>query len=147
MKLYLVRHGEAMDAQSNPERPLSEMGASKIETFAQVVGKHSSELNLILHSPKLRASQTAEIFAKHLNPASVKAQADMLPSDSIQSIIDLIDALTHNTMLVGHLPYLSFLALELTRATIHFEPGQCVCLEGVRDNWTIEWVMMPTFFI
>ena len=66
MKIYCVRHGEAQEVDVSPERPLTEKGTSDIESVARFMGEAGLHIDHLLHSPKLRAVQTAQIFAKYL---------------------------------------------------------------------------------
>ena len=64
--LYLVRHGEATSEEQNPARPLTEPGAKEVEQIAAWFTSTKLPVDEIRHSGKLRAQQTAEIFAQYL---------------------------------------------------------------------------------
>ncbi len=66
MRIYLVQHGEAVAKDVDPERPLSEQGHNDVEKIATFLGNTQLGMERILHSGKLRAEQTAEIFADKL---------------------------------------------------------------------------------
>ncbi len=78
MKLYLVQHGEAVPESQDPSRPLTDKGRREAERVAQHIAKLGIHMDKILHSGKLRAAQTAEIFAQHLKPSRGFEQADAL---------------------------------------------------------------------
>lgn len=143
MKLYIVRHGQALEATEHPSRPLSEPGKQAIETLGKWMSMQPMSDLQILHSDKARAVQTAEIIANHIG-APCNSHPSLQPNDSLDPILSLIHAENKNTMIVGHLPYVELLAKALTGATIQFKPGQCLCLEGARDLWQIQWLVDPT---
>jgi phosphohistidine phosphatase len=81
--LHLVQHGEAKPEAEDLARPLSDRGREEVERVA----RHAASLGLwvaeILHSDKLRARQTAEIFARHLSPPRGIRETDgMAPEDA-----------------------------------------------------------------
>eukprot|EP00976_Prorocentrum_cordatum_P019982 404909-Prorocentrum_minimum.AAC.1 len=73
--LILLRHGNAVAEQVDPERPLDVEGSmqasmSGLEVGATLTGYGVKQVQL-LHSPKLRAKQTAELVARELNSVSI----------------------------------------------------------------------------
>jgi len=70
MLLYLVRHGEAVQADTaDSSRALTPEGAAEVEKMASHLASIRVSADIIFHSTKTRAKQTAGIFARHLNPA------------------------------------------------------------------------------
>jgi len=74
MQLYIVRHGIAVDREDpkcppDPERYLTEEGVEKTKQVAKGVKALGVSADLMLTSPYVRASQTAEIFAGTLGYA------------------------------------------------------------------------------
>ena len=68
MNFYLVRHGDAVSAAENAERPLSRIGREQVQCAAREMLERGSEVSRIYHSGMLRAKQTAEILAKAFPP-------------------------------------------------------------------------------
>src|SRR2546422_959440 len=66
MELYLMRHGEAMAAEQDPHRPLTEAGRAAAERVAARTAAVGARLDRIYHSDAPRASQTAAILAERL---------------------------------------------------------------------------------
>ena len=86
MKIYLVRHGEAVPEEVDSEKPLSPQGRENIEKIARFLGQKSFPLSLILHSQKLRAKQTAEIMGQYIAPGqTMEEHPQMAPNDPIES--------------------------------------------------------------
>jgi phosphohistidine phosphatase len=150
MKLYCVRHGEAVAALENPERPLTERGMIQVEAMAQqLVGANVHVMHMI-HSQRLRARQTAEILAQALKPQLVTESASGLDeTDSVDDTVEMIRYWHDDTMIVGHMPFMSRLVSALVLDDSHlqiinFPPGAVVCLEHATDmQWVINWVLTP----
>ncbi|WP_378146720.1 histidine phosphatase family protein [Cnuibacter sp. UC19_7] len=63
--LYLVRHGEQMDAEHGvDDGPLSQRGVRQAKLLADRLG--GVPFDNVWHSPLVRAEQTAKIMAEHL---------------------------------------------------------------------------------
>jgi phosphohistidine phosphatase len=148
--LYLVRHGDAVSASENPERPLSPTGREAVEQIARLARERQVEVSAIYHSGILRAKETAEILAKHLMPPSgVTAISGLLPEDDPMVGKAELEAAAAPIMLVGHLPYMSRLAALLVRGdmeapVVSFQPASMVCCSNVAAQWKIDWHLAPS---
>ena len=60
--LYLLRHGDAVPDQENLLRPLSDQGKDEVRHTATELNHYSPNIETVIHSTKLRAKQSAEIF-------------------------------------------------------------------------------------
>ncbi len=146
MKLYLVRHGEALSSDT-----LTPVGIEETESVAKHLKECGGiEIDEILHSAKTRAKQTAKILGKRLAPdVTLIEREGMKPMDSIESILEEIHTFDRNVMLVGHLPFMERLLTTLLFYEERPSPvtfcGSCiVCLEGENNNWMISWIFSPT---
>ena len=150
MRLYLVQHGEAKREEEDPSRPLTERGKAEVEKVARFLAEAGIEVERILHSGKLRASQTAEILGHHLKPSEgVEAVDGLEPMADPRVWAGRLEKLNEDLMLVGHLPHLRKLAslllvgrddLEIVR----FRYGGAVCLErGEKNLWSLVWFIRP----
>lgn len=145
MRLYLVRHGEART--DDPSRPLSEHGRREAERVAEHLS--SLEVRAIFHSTKLRAAQTAEVFTEFIEPKEGIREADsLLPLDDPSVWAGRLDAIDGDTVLVGHMPYMSRLAsLLLTgdpdREVFNFPTAGALCLRREEGRWAVEWMLGP----
>lgn len=68
MKLFLVRHGIALDGlnaevKTDAQRPLTAEGIEETELVAKGLKRMGVRLDLLVSSPLVRARQTAEIFS------------------------------------------------------------------------------------
>ncbi|UCF31081.1 MAG: phosphohistidine phosphatase SixA [bacterium] len=151
MHLFLVRHGEAVEAQADPGRPLSENGKAEASRIARFIGgQFQMYLGEMVHSPKTRAAQTARILADHLAFTGRVVEAPgLLPMDDPGIWMDRLPDLEVDTMLVGHLPHLSRLASTLLgwnseADLVRFDTATVVCLEGGPGNWVLKWMVSPS---
>ncbi len=150
MKLYLVRHGEALAKEVDPDQSLSEAGRANVERLAGFVGQQGVRAARILHSGKARARQTAEIIADAMADAGACAARDGLaPNDPTAPIADEFAGVQEDTVLVGHLPFLADLAARLVVGSegvtvVAFRPATMVCLEhGAGSGWHVAWMLRP----
>jgi len=150
MKLYLVQHGEAKRKEEDPSRPLTNKGIKDAEKVAKYISKLRIKIKKIFHSGKLRAKQTAEIYAKHLKPEEGVSETDGLnPLDEPKIWIEKIKTIDEDIMLTGHLPHLSKLASALitgdeNKEIIKFRNAGIICLErDEQGKWIILWAIPP----
>lgn len=149
MEIYLVQHGESKSETEDPERPLTEKGKEAVDTVAGYVASLGVEVAQVIHSGRLRAKQTAELFAQYLSPSwGVKEEKGLGPLDDPQEAKRLIEQAERPLMIVGHLPHLGRLASLLILSTadqevIKFTMGGVVCLSHKDDSWLVEWALIP----
>lgn len=146
MKLYLVRHGDAVSPMIDKARPLSHEGQRQVEALANFLATAEVRARQIYHSGILRARQTAEKLATVLK-ANVEALEGLCPDDSIVPLTERILTWGQDTVLVGHLPFMEILTSQLIthqqrRPVVIFETATMLCLEyGGNDYWTLRWLL------
>jgi len=152
MRVYLVQHGLAIDKSEDEARPLSAQGREDVTRSAGVLSLFEKPRPAIIaHSGKLRASQTAEMFAEAWGGLHVEQALDLGP-DADPSVWSAHLASMHeDVMLVGHLPHIQRLAGLLIsgdpeREAVHFRNGGVVCLERRETGWSVLWQINPTLF-
>jgi phosphohistidine phosphatase len=150
MKVYLVQHGEAVPEDVGASRPLSEKGRHDVEKIANFLEDIGVGVSKILHSGKTRALQTAEIIYLRINVSRGIAKKDgLFPNDEVDPILHEIAEEIEDTMMVGHLPFLSKLASKLlgvpeSANIIAFQQGGVACLErGEGNRWSLKWMVTP----
>jgi phosphohistidine phosphatase len=138
MEVFLVRHGIAQDPAatgSDEARRLTAEGLRKTEQAARGFRKRVNELNLILHSPYVRAAETAEIFGREFPAAEVRETEGFTPYDDPQNIFLLLrqNAACPRLMVVGHEPNLTAVAglllLGATNPIREFEKAGVVAIQ------------------
>ena len=153
MKVYLVRHGEAVSSGVDPKRPLSERGFADVRKVASFIEPLKISAEHIWHSGKLRAAQTAEIMTSVVVVKDYSAHEGMGPNDDVTIIADEIESYDTNLMIVGHLPFLAYLASLLvagkeTANVAAFDAGSIACLNrSDPSQWQIEWMISPKLLV
>ena len=148
VRCYLVRHGDALSAHLDAQRPLSARGRDQVAELARLAQSREARVAEIRHSGILRARETAEILASYLTPArGVCQSAGLLPEDDPEIGKAELDAADQPIMLVGHLPHMNRLAALLVKSaapsTVKFTPATMLCCSKVGALWQVEWRMAP----
>jgi phosphohistidine phosphatase len=147
MEIYLVQHGDAKSEEEDVQRPLSDKGKEETGRVAEALGKVGIRAKHIMHSGKLRAKETAEIYSKHFGPSEAREMLGLAPNDNPIMAKEFLESAKEPVMLVGHMPHLSKLASLLITGnpdqdTIQFHMGGVVCLE--KDvKWRVKWAVTP----
>ncbi len=150
MKVYLVRHGSAMPSNADPRRPLSEQGRKEAERLADFLAKAGVTVQETWHSSKDRARETAEVLVSRGGlQGAPHERTGLLPEDPVAPIADELSVLDGDVCVVGHLPFMGYLAAELTskgsgRPEFVFTTCAMLCLEryGPAD-WAVRWFVSP----
>jgi phosphohistidine phosphatase len=150
MRLYLVRHGDALSKDEDPKRHLSAAGEEEAHATGEFLAASGSVTpTRILHSGKPRAEQTAEIIAEHLDVDAVEATDNLDPEDHPGQWAEQVDAMDEDLMLVGHLPYMSRMVALLLLGDVDgelvlFPKGAACCLARDEEGqWLLEWHLGP----
>ena len=153
MKLYLVQHGKALAKEEDPERPLSDQGEQDLRNMASQLKNAGVQVARIWHSGKQRAARSAEILAgKVLAGRTIEAVKGISPNDPVTEFASDADVWDEDTLVVGHLPFMSRLvsllaASDVEHELVQFTPGSIVCLERQDDHhWVIAWLLRPEFY-
>lgn len=150
MKLFLVRHGQAVSSEVDPARPLSDAGKAVVAK----VGKHLKGLGIkveeIRCSTKARARETAEIIAEEIAPGTAPAETQGLkPNDPVEPVAQALEQEKRDTMIVGHLPFLPALAARLLGKSKPPEPigfptaGVMALVRNAEGIWSAEFQVWP----
>ena len=149
MEFFLVRHGEARHESEDPRRPLSERGRRDVNAVARAAAAKKIRVAAILHSDKLRARETAEIFGRLVAPTSgVRQITGLAPEDDPEIAKAEFETAGEPVMLVGHLPHLARLASLLLsgdseRPTVEFSTATIACLSWNAGSWKFVWSLSP----
>src|SRR5215831_7295855 len=150
MHVYLVQHGKAKSADEDPNRGLSEEGRAEVTRMAEFFCNLRIPISLIQHSGKLRAEETAHIFASCIRTASGPIHTEGLnPNDDPVTMANFLDVYTDDILIVGHLPHLERLTSLLLTGNpdcrpVQFRNGGIVNLEKERNGtWSLVWTIVP----
>ncbi len=150
MALYLIQHGKSLPKDHDPDQGLSQEGIAETQRMAKLAKDHGVVVSQIRHSVKTRARQTAEIFAKALNPQEgIQEVSGIQPLDDVAEYARILDP-GQNIMLVGHLPFMERMTSYLITGSIDkpvfkFQNSGIVCLDKDAEgqSWLILWSLMP----
>jgi phosphohistidine phosphatase len=150
VRLYLVQHAEAKPEEMDPERRLTDEGIRNAGRVAAVLRPLGLDVEVVWHSGKARARQTAELVAPALSGQPQIVRRDGLaPKDAVAPVRAVIEQSAGNLMVVGHLPFLGKLAALLVtgdeaREIVAFRFGCVVSLDRQADGrWRIVWMLVP----
>lgn len=151
MKLYCMRHGEALPVETNPECPLSAHGREDVVRIARYLTRQGVDIKHIYHSNKLRAQQTAEIMAHSVNPDEItQCQFELDATQDLDPMLSILAHCQQSTLLVGHLPFLPKLISQLVLGNedellVSMPPATIICLTPQDPKkWVIEWMLTPS---
>jgi phosphohistidine phosphatase len=138
MKLYIMRHGEAVEGSDilrDEWRYLTGKGRSEAEKMSSSLAKSGPKPRLTITSPLTRAVQTAEIAAeKACRKNVVVASALLLPGADPGELVAYLKGCKDDKriLLVGHEPQLGTLVATLLgreKEVVSLKKGACVALE------------------
>ena len=148
MFVYLVHHGHAVDPGVDAQRPLSPQGRDQTNTLAGRAAARGVRPDIIWHSGKLRARQTAEAYLRACNPLAKFSATRWMQPDDPPRLADLLQVETRDVMLVGHMPHLDRLRRRLIRLcddahaaqeTGAFPVNGLVAVERTETVWAERW--------
>jgi len=126
-------------------RPLSPVGGEAVTRLCADVAARGVRPDVVWHSGKLRARQTAELLWRATNPlAELSATRGLQPDDPPGWMRDRLAGETRTIALVGHMPHLARL-LHTLQGRPSGEPASdfplygCVALEAEGQGWREVW--------
>lgn len=152
MKLYLMRHGEALHPAMDPQMHLSPRGTADVTRMGGHLRALSIRVDAVWHSPKQRAMQTAQLVAEALGfeAAHLNMYPDLEPEGDVESAKARIDALAQSgcqgLLIVSHMPFLPKLTLALAGPSGYtdFDTAQAAFFLFSKGLWTREWSQEPS---
>lgn len=124
MKLILMRHAHALDGPDDDARPLSARGERQARQTVRGLTRLGIRLDHLLHSPKLRAVQTAQATTPLLREGADTAVHDGLATFPQRSILTHLSDREGTVAIVGHEPHLT----ELLTWLVAGEPSSERCV-------------------
>ncbi|MDD5304720.1 MAG: histidine phosphatase family protein [Elusimicrobia bacterium] len=150
-RLYLMRHAHSpttMEAgvAKDALRPLSDEGREDARWMAAELARLGCAPSLILHSPLLRAVQTAAEVASILKPAGGReafAPLDNTRSaDEVEVEISARAASVDEVLAIGHQPQIGEIAALLGRSSFEMRPATIVAIE-LSPMPRVLWALSP----
>jgi phosphohistidine phosphatase len=118
MKLYLTRHGIALDRiggaiKNDFQRPLTQAGIDELGLVVKALKRLEVGADLVIASPLIRAKQTAEIIRLGLGtPQALEISEALCPGAPTSDLFKALSQFTafEQIFLVGHEPDMSRIA-------------------------------------
>jgi phosphohistidine phosphatase len=158
MQLLMIRHSYAVEpgimVGGDFERPLTERGHQVFTHMAMWLVGRGIAPERILHSPLVRARQTAEILAQATGQELSHENARRWIGSSMP-LEDLLSELnsrpSESVAIIGHEPHISARTSALVAGgKLHFLPATiaCVRFDGpIREGQgALEWMLSPKQF-
>jgi phosphohistidine phosphatase len=149
MPIYFSQHGKSASKDVDPQRGLTPDGAVEVTRVAKKLSEAGVAVDVIWHSGKARALQTAEMFAASLRPdGGVKPRDGIGPLDDVEACAGGLPK-DRDEMIVGHLPFMERIVSFLVTGDAH---GRVVTFQNagvVRLDWDAQrrrWVIGSTVF-
>jgi phosphohistidine phosphatase len=142
MRIYLVRHGEAVpeeDAGSDRDRWLAARGRESARVLGRLLREHGVTPDAILTSPLPRAVQTAELLASSLDYfGPIASRRCFEPGAQPRVAADEILAAGDSVLIVSHEPAISTLGAFLlgVPAMTPFRTAQCCAIENRKATFS-----------
>jgi len=152
MQIYIMRHGQArLQAPSDALRQLSSEGQREAVRMGRWLATQIHQLDLVLHSPYVRAVETWQAVREVLPDAVKVEQLDgLVPGGDAREIADLLvglePQLTHgNVLVISHLPLVGYLVNELVPAEMSpmFPTAAVARVDLSRDSSSLLYLEGP----
>jgi len=150
MRIYLVQHGDALEKDVDPNRPLSPKGLRDVDRIATYLAQQGVHFPCIWHSGKTRAAQTAAIlFERAGQGGTCEFHPGLAPKEDPKAVCRDLAKRMEDIAVVGHLPQLSLVAGRLLtgdelRQPVAFERGAVICIQSSPDDaWQVAWMITP----
>lgn len=150
MRVYLVRHADAVQGADDHARPLSGLGKRQMRAVAALIRPLGLTVAAIWHSGLVRAEQSARLLAPVVQSRDGVVERDGLaPLDKPRHVASVLDDHDEDLMIVGHEPHLGKLACKLLTGSagddlLKIRKGSILCLNRDNDGkWRLEWMATP----
>lgn len=146
MRLYLVRHAIAEDGAEDDLRALTPKGRRRFRAQVALLERLGVTFDRLLHSPKRRAVQTAELLVP-LVEGETEVTTLLAAPPSAELLVRCVGA---RVGLVGHEPWLSqllawLIAADPGGALVELKKGAVAALEGTPrpKGMRLTWLLPP----
>ena len=135
MKLYFLRHADALEGADDAARPLSPHGRKEAFEVGRFLKRAGIEFEAAYSSPLVRAKETAEIVLDICGSAKLHVTAELLNETSEAKFDEWLKGIpdANHVCLVGHAPSLAERVRQLLGITatdaLRLQKGALACLE------------------
>jgi phosphohistidine phosphatase len=135
MKLYFLRHADALDGANDAARPLSPHGRKEAREVGRFLKRAGIAFDAAYSSPLVRAKETAEIVLDVCGSTKLKLTVALLNETSEANFDEWLKGIpdAKHVCLVGHAPSLAQWVRQLLGITgteaLKLPKGALACLE------------------
>ena len=142
MGILLVRHGDAIEASGDLDdasRWLSAYGRERARKVASLVAEKGVSFRRFVSSPRVRAVQTAELFAATMGfTGLIEIVPELSFTTPAKHARAELEALTGNIAAFGHMPTIAELCGLLTNGqSPSFAPAEAMYVENARISFRV----------
>jgi phosphohistidine phosphatase len=153
MDFYFFRHGVAVSKGEwegdDSQRPLTEQGREEVAKMAGFLARLAPAIDAMVTSPYLRASETAEIAAQHLNLQDKVVRDERLqPGFDGDQLAKLLKEFPEAAALVivGHEPDFTTTIRQLTGGRVVLKKGGIAYVQTADSSLkkgVLGWLVQP----
>jgi phosphohistidine phosphatase len=147
VRLFALRHGKAGDGFPDEVRELTERGRRNV---ADVIAQRDDELlniGLLLHSPLVRARETAEIVLQHMHiDPRVEESSLIKPGSDVEDFANYLAEVNEDVLICTHNPFVADLVTYLSGKAVLMPTSSLAALEfdtPSRGNARLLWLENP----
>ena len=135
MKLYFLRHADALEGADDAARPISPHGRKEALEVGRFLKRAGIEFDAAYSSPLVRAKETAEIVLGICGPTKLELTAALLNETSEAQFDEWLKGIpdAKHVCLIGHAPSLAQRVRQLLGITatdaLKLPKGALACLE------------------
>lgn len=146
MKVVLVRHCKAFEADQDPNRNLTKEGIEEANILAKALQKINWQFSFILSSPVNRALQTANILQTTLQ-CNLVPKKELSPNLAVENYEELLKSysISQNLVLVLHMPdiaRITALILKIPEQNLFFSTGSAIGINIQKTNPSLEGILV-----
>lgn len=137
MKFFLMRHGEAEAfAKTDRDRKLTDQGKSMVRERITALRAALSDIDCIVHSPYIRAHQTAYIVAELIGIDRIKYSELWIPEGRPQDALSSVEGYSNSTPLfVTHMPLIAQVEALCAGESRYPSPFDCGEISQISADW------------
>ncbi|HMD60269.1 MAG TPA: phosphoglycerate mutase family protein [Opitutaceae bacterium] len=147
--IFLIRHADAVSADEDPERPLSEKGRGQVAEVCRLLkADEAFSPSEIWHSSLARSRETAQLLARGLGlSAPLVPKPGLEPEDDPAEVAGAFASDGRDIAVVGHEPHLGALAALMSAGPGHpgmhvpFAKAGVLALSPKGALWRPEWLV------
>lgn len=137
MRFFLMRHGEAEAfAKTDRDRKLTDQGETLIRERITALRASLCDIDCIVHSPYIRAHQTAYIVAQLIGIDRIKCSELWIPEGGADEALSSVESFINSTPLfVTHMPLISQVEALCVGEPRYPSPFGCGEISQISADW------------